>query len=263
MLVLGVLSVPLAATAQTNHMPGPLRARQLIGMKVEDSDGQNAGTIRNLVLNMNTGNLRYAVIGTGGFFGVDATLKLAPATALSAATTKRQTLALHATTTQWRNAPAFESSELAEIGKPGRASEISHYFQVSATRASGRTMPSLSKTGREGTPDKQSGELKFTSDLIGKKVVNTKQEKIGDIADLLVSFNEPHTAFVILSGGRLFHREYQYAIPLTAINHSDNKFVLDVDATTMKQAPPFDQAAWEAQGTNTTHSIYRYPTPSD
>lgn len=258
--MLGVLVGPLAATAQTN-VPAPLRARQLIGMKVEDSDGKAAGTIRNLVLDMNTGKLRYAVIGTGGFFGVNATLKLAPAQVMSAATTKRDTLAIRTTTTHWRSAPVFQYSELAEIAEPHREAEISHYFQASTARTPNGMGNSLRKTGRDSHA--QPAELRFASDLTGKKVLNGKQEKIGEVLDLLVSFGEPHPVFVVLSTGRLFHREHQYAVPLGAFKRSDGKLVLDADAATLQHAPPFDEAAWKSGGTNSLHSIFQYSTPSE
>jgi len=260
--MLCMLVGPLAATAQTNAVAAPLRARQLIGMKVEDSDGQTAGTIRNLVLNMSTGNLRYVVIGTGGFFGVNATLKLAPVQVMSAATTKRETLAIRTTTTRRRNAPVFEYSNLAEIAEPHRATEISRYFQVSAAKASGGITHVLSKTGRDSRSNTQPAELRFSSDMIGKKIVSAKQEKIGEVLDLLVSLGEPHPVFVVMSGGRLFHYDHRYAVPLNAFKRSDDNLILDTDAATLQQAPPFDQAAW-VRGANSAHPIYRYLTPGE
>jgi sporulation protein YlmC with PRC-barrel domain len=262
-LAVGMLTGAVTAIAQTNAAPAPLRARQLIGMKVEDSDGQKAGTIRNLVLNMNTGTLRYVVIGTGGFFGVNATLKLAPGQVMSAATTKRQTLAIRATTTQWRDAAVFEYSNLAQIAEPGQAAEIARYFHVSVKKTSREKKSLLSKTGREVKANAQPTELKFSSDLMGKKIINTKQEKIGEVVDLLVGFGESHPVFVILSSGRLFQDNSQYAIPLSAFQRSNNKLILAADAAKLQQAQPFDQVAWEARGTNHSHSIYRYLTPGE
>ncbi len=262
-LILGVVISSLAATAQTNDVFTPLRARQLMGMKVEDSDGQKAGMIRNLVLNMSTGNLRYVVIGSGGYLGVHTTLKLAPAQVMSAATAKRQTLAIHVTTTRWRDAPTFKYSGLAEIAEPDRATEISHYFQVSAIRTAKRMARPLSKTGRDAAAERKPAELRFASDLMGMRVVNQKQEKIGEVLDLLVSFGEPHAAFAIISSDRLFHHDSQYAVPLNTLSRSDDKLILDADIAVLQQAPPFDRTAWESRGTDGSRQVYRYSTPTD
>src|SRR4051794_21043904 len=90
-LLAGIVVSTSAAEVQTNVISIPLRARQLIGMKVEDSDGQKAGTIHNLVLDLNNGKVCYAVIGSGGYLGLRATLRLAPVQVVSAATAKRET----------------------------------------------------------------------------------------------------------------------------------------------------------------------------
>jgi len=257
----GALIWTLTAAAQTNHAnnaSAPLRARQLEGMRVEDSDGQKAGTVRNLVLNLNTGNLRYVVIGYGGVLGVRATLKLAPAQVMSAATAKKQTLAINATTMQWRAAPEFKYSSLTAVAEQDQARAIARYFQTSAKNTPKGTQVSLSKTGRDSAFDTQPAQLKFASDVIGLRVVNQKQEKIGEVTDLLVSFGESHPAFVIISGGRLFHHEHQYAVPLKILTMSDNKLIWNVDAATLQNAPAFDQAAWELRGIN--GRAYRYPT---
>src|ERR1043166_5344888 len=68
------LSIP--ATAQVSPKSQPLKAEQVMGMKVENSDGQELGTVRNLVLDTRTGQLKFAVLASGGFFGVKAKQKL-------------------------------------------------------------------------------------------------------------------------------------------------------------------------------------------
>jgi len=256
-----VLILTLAAAAQTNNVSPPLRARQLNGMKVEDSDGHKAGTVRNLVLNLNTGNLRYVVIGSGGYLGVRATSKLAPVEVMSAATAKSETLAINATTPQWRQAPAFKYSNLAAMANRERASEIARYFQISKTNNTGKeTAVSLSKTGRDPAPEPR---LEFASDVIGMRVVNQKREKMGEVVDLLVSFGEPRPAFVIISSGRLFHHDHQYAVPLNTLTLSDNKLLWNVDAAALPNAPEYDLGAWNSRGENSSHPVYRYSTPAD
>ena len=142
----------LLAAAQTNPFFGPLRAGQLVGMKVEDSDGGKVGTVRNLVLDLRDGKLKYVVIGSGGFLGMRATLKVAPCQAVSAATTKRQTLAINVSTPQWNNAPVFKTANLAELADPERAEEISVYFKAARNHVSNAKSPSLSVTGRNTQP---------------------------------------------------------------------------------------------------------------
>jgi sporulation protein YlmC with PRC-barrel domain len=261
------LAWALLGAAQTNPFFEPLKAGQLMGMNVEDTDGQKIGSIRNLVLDTRAGELKYAVIGSGGILGVHASLKLAPAPVLSAATAKRATLAIFATTERWKHAPVFKSSKLASLADPDRAREISRYFEQSPTHAPSAVNNALSTTGQTagqrviGPPS----VLRFASELIGTRVVNQNQEKIGEILDLLVSFGRPRPAFAIISTGRFLRHEQKYAVPLSALHPTDEggKLQLDTDATSLQQAPPFTRQIWESRDTNSVDRIYRYSKTVD
>ena len=261
-LLAAALFSSFSSASQTNCVPAPLRARQLNGMKVEDSDGQKAGTVRNLVLDMNTGDLRYVIISDGGILGVRSTLKLAPVQMMSAATAKSHPLAVYDTSTQWSGAPAFKYSSLAAIAESDRANEIARYFRTSAKSAARAKDVSLSKTGRN-RPDLHPPLLKFGSDVIGMHVVNPKQEKMGEVVDLLVSFGEPRPAFAIISSGRLFHHDQRYAVPLNTLTFSDNKLTWNADTTALQNAPQFDQVVWQSHGRNISNHLYRYSTPGE
>ncbi|MEX2113409.1 MAG: PRC-barrel domain-containing protein [Pirellulales bacterium] len=67
------------ATAAADHKTGKLdtkttedtiRASQLIGMNIENSKGESVGEINDLVLDANSGKVRYAAVTYGGFLGV-------------------------------------------------------------------------------------------------------------------------------------------------------------------------------------------------
>ena len=252
----------LFASAQTNPFYAPLKAGQLTGMKVEDTDGGKVGTVRNLVLDLRDGELKYVVIGSGGFLGVRATLKVAPAQVMSATTTKRQTLAVNVSTPQWNHAPAFKSANLAALADPRQAREILSYFRQPRSSALGETHHSLSTTGNDlgQQTNAPEADLKFASDLIGMHVVNEKQEKIGEVSDLLVRLGPPRPAFVILSSGRLFHRGHEFAVPLSALSRSrsESRLTLNADDARLQQAPIFNQQAWESGGTNGANQVYLY-----
>jgi sporulation protein YlmC with PRC-barrel domain len=270
-----LFALPLAVTlawallgaAQTNPFSAPLKAGQLVGMKVENSDGEKVGTLRNLVVDTRSGELKYAVIGSGGVFGVHSTLKLAPTAIMSADTTKRETLAVFVTNSQWRNAPVFKASSLAALEDPQRAQEISRYFEPSPAGSASATKYALSTTGHDtGQPaNTPRAQLKFASNLTGLRIVNSKQEKIGEIMDLLVSFGRPRPAFAIISTSRFFRRDHEYAVPLNALRPTDDsrKLLLDADANTLQRAPVFNEKVWESQGTNSGTQIFLYSKGED
>ncbi|HXT13667.1 MAG TPA: PRC-barrel domain-containing protein [Candidatus Angelobacter sp.] len=264
-LALGLATIALwtfPAVSQTKkYLPQPLKASSLMGMRVEDTDGHKIGTIRNLVLDTRSGTLRYAVIASGGVFGVDATLKLAPANAMSAATTKRATLAVNATTTQWNRAPVFKRSKLDALAEPGAAQEVSRHFEPAPSHAG----QSLSVTGNESGEHEPKPDLKFASDLMGMHVVNAQQERIGDVLNLLVGFARSRPAFAIISSGRFFHHGPQFAVPLNALSAtgSNRQLMLNVDTAALQNAPAFNQQVWNSSLTNASPQVYSYQKPED
>lgn len=247
------------AAAQTNPFFAPLRAGQLMGMKVEDTDGGKVGTVRNLVLDLRDGKLKYVIVGSGGFVGVHATLKAVPTQAISAATAKSQTLAVSLSTPQWNHAPIFKSANLAVLAEPDQGRAISQYFNTTQKRPAAESEHSLSATGPDiARQTNAPAALIFASDLIGMRVVNDKQEKIGEVMDLLVRFGQPRPAFVIMSSGRLFHRGNEFAVPLNAFSESRNRLILNADSALFERAPVFNRQDWESDGTNGLGSIYRF-----
>ncbi len=66
----------------------------LLGMVVEDQDGERVGKVTDLVLNLRAGRVEAAMISPGAFWRLGPRRKRIPFGALSMATAKRNTLAL-------------------------------------------------------------------------------------------------------------------------------------------------------------------------
>lgn len=243
-----IAGIDQIARAQTHEFSPPLRATQLMGLKVEDTDGRKVGTVRNLILDARTGQIKFAVIGSGGFIGVRSELRLAPAQIMSAATTKRETLSINTTLNRWKGAPTFSRSQLAFLAYPDESERIALYFVKSDSRASGTSGTPLRVSSRQ--TNASPGALKLASDLIGKTVVNRQRQKLGEVVDLLVGFGRTHVAFAIVSTGKFVWRGREYAVPVQVLSpgESNSRLMVDADTATLQKAPPFDQKVWDADG---------------
>jgi sporulation protein YlmC with PRC-barrel domain len=60
-----------------------LTATSIIGDKVENLEGEDLGTIKNLMINLETGNVQYVVLQFGGFLGMGDKLFAIPFSELS------------------------------------------------------------------------------------------------------------------------------------------------------------------------------------
>ena len=99
--------------------------------------------------------------------------------------------------------------------------------------------------------------------LIGDNVVNGKEEKLGDIKEIMLDMQTGQVAYAVLAfGGFLGMGEKLFAVPWQAL-HLDtahHRFVLNVDKDRLKNAPGFDKDAWpdmsDVNWASGIHSFY-------
>ena len=68
--LVGILALALGAPGEARDRSGVLKASDLIGTKVQGTDGKNLGNIKDLVINAEDGDIQYAVLDFGGFAGI-------------------------------------------------------------------------------------------------------------------------------------------------------------------------------------------------
>ena len=98
--------------------------------------------------------------------------------------------------------------------------------------------------------------------VIGSSVVNTQNEDLGKIEDLVLDAGAGRIAYAVLSfGGFLGMGEKYFAIPWNAFhfNLKENHAVLNVDKKLLENAPGFDKDAWPNMADSTWgNSIYKH-----
>lgn len=83
--------------------------------------------------------------------------------------------------------------------------------------------------------------------LTGDKVINSREEDLGKVEDIMLDVANGRVAYAVLSfGGFLGMGDKLFAIPWTAMRLDEDRkcFVLDVDKETLKNAPGFDKDHW-------------------
>lgn len=101
------------------------------------------------------------------------------------------------------------------------------------------------------------------STLIGNDVYNRQEEDLGDIKEIMLDTQSGNVCYAVLScGGFLGMGEKLFAVPWSALTlDTENKrFVLDVEADRLKNAPGFDKDRWpdmaDAFWAQSIHSSY-------
>lgn len=83
--------------------------------------------------------------------------------------------------------------------------------------------------------------------LMGEDVVNTDQDSLGDIKEIMIDMRTGQVAYAVLAFHGMFGRgEKLFAVPwqALALDTDKKRFVVDIDKDQLKSAPGFNPEAW-------------------
>jgi sporulation protein YlmC with PRC-barrel domain len=104
------------------------------------------------------------------------------------------------------------------------------------------------KSRSDNADDLQAGGMLLSATTItGDEVCNLLDEELGTIQDLMLDVTEGKIRYAVLaSGGFLGMGDRLFAVPWKALKQDkeNHRFVLDVDAERLKNAPGFDKDHW-------------------
>lgn len=215
-----------AKAGETKQNYRAARASKLIGQNVRNPEGKNLGEIKDLIVNMNTGEVRYAMLAFDpGVFTAEK---------LFAVPTKD--LRMSADKDEVVYNMTRERLERAGIEKDK---------WPSATRDR-KYVEGLDKTYGIVAP---SGDYRAyrASELIGKDVNSRDGNDIGEINDLVINMNAQKVHYAVLKFDPSWAApEKLFAFPLRSFTFTDGKdeLVLEVDKAKLQAMKSFDQNLW-------------------
>jgi len=120
---------PLAQTADIVNGPGPafMSAGSLIGNDVYNLQDDDLGDVKELMLDMRTGKIAYAVLSFGGFLGMGEKLFAVPWAALTLNTENKRFI-LNVSKERLESAPGFDADNWPDMANPEWASGIHTYY---------------------------------------------------------------------------------------------------------------------------------------
>ncbi|MBO6783334.1 MAG: PRC-barrel domain-containing protein [Alphaproteobacteria bacterium] len=110
-----------------SHTPTMLSATSINGDKVVNPQGEDLGKIEDLMIDLESGTVRYAVMSFGGFLGMGDKLFAVPMDALHVKSGD-EAFVLNATEEKLKNAPGFDKDDWPNFADPAFDQRIrAHY----------------------------------------------------------------------------------------------------------------------------------------
>jgi len=261
----------LASHRKVNRASSPAlekaRVRNLRGMVVENKDAQSFGTLEDFLVDLNSGDVVYGLVASGGVLGVGKHVKLVPPQLLSAATAKQGVLALDVGRNRWQHAPRFKMADLQVVGLRAERQRIYGYYGLPQRRDSAQAATNSSALqtpakNRPTSPAKPTAavQLQFASSMLGKQLLDRQQQLIGEISDLLVDLKGRKPSLAIISANRLWNQHGSFAVSLPMLRRNDSDtWGIDANRKRFAEAHSLNEQSWEATDNKNTKIIYRYP----
>jgi sporulation protein YlmC with PRC-barrel domain len=261
-LSLAQTTTPLNAQSTTSSQTGSSmqsdktlgnaeRANKLIGMTVLSSDNQRLGKIDNFVVDLETGRILYAILGSGGILGAgEHRFAVAPGAFTQASGNNLQ---LNIDKAKLNGAPQFtkDMDTPENIAKADFISQVYQYFGQSAwwqgaTAASAGLFHNVHKV----------------SDLNGMKIENVSNQSMGKVHNTVLDLPAGRVLFVILApDSSLELGNNYYALPPNALtwNTEQKGLVSDISKEKLASAPHFARDNWPSLSDPTFASqVYQY-----
>ncbi len=209
------------------------RATEMCGTAIENPVGESLGAIDDLAIDLDDGDVPFAVVAIGGFLGLGEERHPVPLSALEAKENDAgdPIVLLDVSKERLEAAPHFPRGDLpATIDDAYVANLRSHYRGQFGT----------------GLAFATGGSIERASDLVGGRVVGAAGEEIGTIDDLILDRSTGKVEYAIVScGGFLGIGDEKIVVPLGVLSHgesgaSDAVATLDVTKEVLETGVRFD-----------------------
>jgi len=222
---------------RTSAGTSSFKSSNVVGMRVDNPQGEHVGRIESLVMEVKSGKIRYAAVSFGGFLGMGEKLFAVPWGALKIQfnTERSQNHAvLDVSKSRLEKAPGFDKNHWPNFGDDKWASEVNSFYGLGQAAHHNEGMPA-----------------RRIEDIVGAPVQNSQGQDLGKINDIVINLQTGTSNYAALSfGGFLGIGDKLFAMPWRQIDFRvDAKSqkltaVVNVSKESLEKAPSFDKNDW-------------------
>ena len=116
-------------SSEARDKSGLLKASNLIGKRVQSTEGKKLGDVKDLVINPVEGDIQYVVLDFGGFLGLGDKYFAVPWDALQL-TEDQKAIVLDVSKKDLKQAPGFDKNNWPDLGSRDTAIVIYEFYEV-------------------------------------------------------------------------------------------------------------------------------------
>ncbi|UVT20347.1 MAG: PRC-barrel domain-containing protein [Nitrospira sp.] len=128
-VLVAVIVVMTGSAVEARDKTGVLKASDVIGMKVEGTDGKSLGTIKDLVLDPAEGDIQYAVLDFGGFLGIKDKYFVVPWEAITFNANGKK-IVLDVSKRDLKKAPGFDKNHWPDFSDQEQEVLIYEFYEI-------------------------------------------------------------------------------------------------------------------------------------
>ena len=245
-------------------------AHELTGMDVKNRSGDSLGKVKDFVIDANSGQVVYAVVGSGGVLGIGETLHAVPVSALNYdSSSGDERLTLDIDSARWAQAPRFRKERLSSLQaeQEGKAT-FEYYGQTWREGSQSLSMNNPVRNQGQGTSasqqqpaGRQERQFVLASDIIGKNIRSGSQ-KIGSIEDVLVQLQNGTAAVLLDPDNDFAGTDQKYIVPFNKLTLSGSDlFATSLTREDFSSAQVAQGDSW-ASTSGSSGRLYIWPSSS-
>jgi sporulation protein YlmC with PRC-barrel domain len=206
------------------------RLSQILGTQVVASDGEKVGKLNNLVVDLESGHVLMALVGTG-----EGRVALPPGVFSGA---NREEARLNISREKVRNAPRVsdEMMNREHLSQASFVNKVHEQFNQSAWWK-----------GAGGAGEGKFNNVHAGENLIGMKVRNVMDKNVGEVKNALIDLPAGRVVYVVIDPSKdMDLGDKLVALPPSALTlGKDGKsLVSDIDKNKLSDAPSFARDSW-------------------
>jgi sporulation protein YlmC with PRC-barrel domain len=272
----GIAAAPTEQPAETGEvaeaeeMPqldqSALKASALIGYDVMNMNGEDLGEIEDMLIGLDSGHIRYAVLTYGGVLDIGNKLFAIPLNAFNF-DPQQDAFVLNVNEEMLENAPGFNEDNWPDTASPewdiaerdfwqGQMTTDTEDMAQEDTATQDQAQGTTQDQGTTQQPQDQMAQQDDTmmnepairaSELLDYTIQDLQGEDLGEIEDLIVNMANEQVDFVVVSlNDAVVEGDNFYAIRLDEFEPQTEEgfFVYNQDVAALQSAPSFTQDQW-------------------